>query len=800
MTPSVRSPLFAPLLCALYAALMLSTREGHANFSIHPTLKHAQHFEYWRDDKACPLIAELQEGRYDSKQEILDVWGHCLLRKGHTQLQCDRLHYDQARNTLWIWKGVLQDSSGDIVHFNRGALRHDLNSGTLHDVRILTRLRERVTARKIVKSSANTLHGERVAYTSCESCKDNLSDPLWSLHGAVIEQDLSQNETQYRDATLKFKGVPIAYAPYFYLPTKPRSGVLAPYVGSNVGAGVYTGVPYYWRINPSQDMKVTPFYMSQGGEMLASQYRKRFYQGEMSISGAGNVTSKTQAPHQMRGYGTFDLKAHLSPEWRLTMQEYGVSDRTFFTTRPFFGFTSAPYLESKSTLEAFYPKHWISLRSLRYQDLSPEYMTEGSCAVAPEIQYAYTSALPLKHTFTQFKAGTASLYRKEGTQMQRANVDASIEHRTRTHYGNTVHTSLHLGQALYSAQIYAPSELLQRNFLNYKPHTLPSTIEYPQSPNNSVHTQYYRVFPEAQTTISWPTAVRRWIFTPTVQAVVAPTHVNSWRIPNQDSQNFQFHDGNLFAKSRFPGIDRVDDGSKINYAIHAQYMMNATQHIEAYVGQRYSLSQPAQELSLVGIRKGFSDLVGRVSWKSQYAKLLYRFRERAHPWTSQVHMVGGSVGPALLQCSGSYMFFALDPKNNHQQKGEVLSHQTTVQLKSNMFTKHWNVRCFVTQNLHRNKIEAFEYKKSRPLNQGAGLGYENECLAFDVFVQYSRYKMGRDLRPGISFGFMIHFKPLGQIRTSRQLFSRKPDIRQSNGAHVEVPKTTEALEAFFPIE
>jgi LPS-assembly protein len=795
--PTFRTRLLSQFFWGLCSTIVLNAEQGYANFTIRPTIKYADHFKYWEQDKDFPFIVQIQEGTYDNAQEILDILGTCTLRKGHAQLQCQKLHYDQKKNTIWVWDGSLKDASGDHVYFDRGILSQDLNSGTLHNVRILTHLRERITARKLVKSSADKIHGERVAYTSCQSCKDSLSEPLWSLHGAVIEQDSTQEETEYRDATLKFKGVPIAYAPYFYLPTKPRSGLLAPYVGSNVGAGVYTGTPYYWHISPSQDMKVTPFYMTQGGEMLASQYRKRFYQGELSFSAAGNATSKEQARHQMRGYGALDLKVHVSPQWRLNMQEYIVSDRTFFTTRPFFGFTSAPYLESKSALEAFYPKHWFSLRSLRYQDLSPEYyMTESSCAVAPEMQYAYTSALPVKDTFTRIKTGTASLYRKEGTQMQRANADASLEHRITKHYGGTVHTSLHLGQAMYSAQIYPAPVGLQKRFLNYTPYIQSPTPLASANFSQSIRTQYYRIFPEAQSTFSWPLASRRWIITPTLQGLASPSHINSWRIPNQDSQNFQFHDGNLFAKSRFPGIDRVDDGSRINYAVHGQYAMGTTQHVEAYIGQRYSISRPAQELSLVGVRKGFSDIVGRISWKGSYTKLLYRFRERAHPWTSQVHMLGGSLGTPVLECSGSYMFFAADPTR------EVLTHQTTVQLKSNLFTRYWNVRCFVTQNLNRNAMAAhpFEHKTLRPLNQGAGIGYENECFAFDLFVQYSRYQMSRDLKPGISFGLSVHFKPLGEIRTSRQLFSRKPDARQSSGANVAAPKTTERIEAFFPIE
>ena len=529
---------------------------------------------------------------------------------------------------------------------------------------MLTYLRERMTAKKIIKFSEKKIRGERVAYTPCYACKDQLETPLWSLHSTIVEQNQQKSETEYTDTTLKFKGVPFLHIPYFYLPTRARSGMLAPYVGANVGAGLYTGTPYYYRINPQQDFKVTPFYMTKGGEMVSSEYRRRFYQGELRVSGAANFAPQHQIPdhNSFRGYGSLDLESHFSPYWRFFMHEYSVSDRTFFTTRPFFGFTSAPYLESKSGFEGFYPHHWVSLRTLRYQDLSPNDVTQGSCAVAPELKYYYKSGLFNKRLATDIQVGSVSLYRKEGTQMQRATVDAVLE----THYlspqGFQIHGSARLGQAVYSAQIRPLSSFRQTP--SYTPFSL--AYERPEQIRNTVssttiNTHYYRAFPEMESTIAYPfMAGWRCTITPTLQVVGAPSNINSWRIPNQDSENVQFHDGNLLGHSRFPGLDRVDDGSRINYAVHIQSQLNKNQNIETYIGQRYSITKPAWELAPVGISKGFSDVVGRVAWNSPWGKVLYRFRAQAPKLRSQVHMLGGTIGVPILECSGSYIFFSSD--------------------------------------------------------------------------------------------------------------------------------------------
>ncbi|WP_207760897.1 LPS-assembly protein LptD [Holospora curviuscula] len=773
-----------------------------AIFSIQPTLRYRPHIQDWKLHQDSPFLVELQEGGYDDTHHILKVSGLCTVRKGNIQLECKNLVYDQAKSKVFVWKAHLKDSSGDRIFFEKGVLNPTLTTGTLNDVRMLTYLRERITARKIIKSSEEKIRGEHISYTPCYACKDKLETPLWSLHSSIVEQNQQTSETEYTDTTLKLKGIPLLYIPYFYLPTRPRSGILAPYMGANVGAGFYTGLPYYYRINPHQDLKITPFYMTKGGGMLASDYRRRFFQGELRVSGAANSAPKQQTvDHQaFRGYGALDLETHFSPYWRFFMHEYSVSDRTFFTTRPFFGFTSAPYLESKSGVEGFYPKHWVSLRTLRYQNLSLDDVTQGSCAVAPELKYCYKSELFHKRLATDIEIGSVSLYRKEGTQMQRASLDTMLETHYLTPQGVQFHGSARLGQAVYSAQLRSFALRESPIYTPFEPvYVRPehANVSYPVP----INTHYYRVFPEAEGSARYPFILGwRWIITPIIQGVAAPSGINSWRIPNQDSENAQFHDGNLLAHSRFPGLDRVDDGSRINYAVQIQGKVNNTQHIEGYIGQRYSITKPALELGSVGIPKGFSDVVGRVSWNGPWAKLLYRFRAQVPQLRSQVHMVGGTVGTPVLECSGSYVFVAIDLKERAPFY-RTLAHQATLQIKTNLLTRHWHVRAFITQNFKKNSVYIPEFythqrRFNRPLNQGVGLGYENECFLLDLFVQYSRYRMAADLRPGISFGISINFKQLGQIRTKKQLFSRNPDARQADRPPLS---PVSGIEAFFPM-
>ena len=73
--------------------------------------------------------------------------------KGNIQLECKNLVYDRAKSIVYVSKGQLKDSSGDLNLFEKGVLNPTLTTESLNDVRMLTKIRERILARKYIKSS-----------------------------------------------------------------------------------------------------------------------------------------------------------------------------------------------------------------------------------------------------------------------------------------------------------------------------------------------------------------------------------------------------------------------------------------------------------------------------------------------------------------------------------------------------------------------------------------------------------------------------------------------------------------------
>ena len=97
-----------------------------------------------------------------------------------------------------------------------------------------------------------------------------------------------------------------------------------------------------------------------------------------------------------------------------------------------------------------------------------------------------------------------------------------------------------------------------------------------------------------------------------VQVVLAPGGANPDEIPNEDSLDFEFDDTNLFSLNRFPGRDRVDPGSRVDYGLKWTANGEEGGFVSAFLGQSYRLNEPDIFPEGSGISDQLSDLVGRV--------------------------------------------------------------------------------------------------------------------------------------------------------------------------------------------
>ena len=128
-------------------------------------------------------------------------------------------------------------------------------------------------------------------YTACETCEENPDKPLtWQVKSTRIIYDQKDQMVYYRGATLEFFGVPLIYLPVFAHadPTADRkSGFLPPRYLYSSRLGVRLGTPYYFALDPSYDLTLTPVIHSRQGIMADALWRQRLINGSYSIRASG---------------------------------------------------------------------------------------------------------------------------------------------------------------------------------------------------------------------------------------------------------------------------------------------------------------------------------------------------------------------------------------------------------------------------------------------------------------------------------------------------------------------------------
>jgi len=109
-----------------------------------------------------------------------------------------------------------------------------------------------------------------VGYTTCPPESND-----WLIEAGEIELDSKTGVGKARKVKLRFKGVPIFYAPYFSFPLTDarKSGVLTPEIGSTGRSGNELRVPYYWNIAPNYDATFTPRLLTDRGLQIGTEFR-----------------------------------------------------------------------------------------------------------------------------------------------------------------------------------------------------------------------------------------------------------------------------------------------------------------------------------------------------------------------------------------------------------------------------------------------------------------------------------------------------------------------------------------------
>lgn len=126
-----------------------------------------------------------------------------------------------------------------------------------------------VLGKQLARTSPTTIEGIDAEYTTCRDCPES-----WSVLGGEVNITLGEY-IRIKHAYIKVRGVIVMYVPYIILPIKKdrETGLLFPSLSLNYQNGVYFNQPFFWAINDSSDMTISPTMYGERGLGSELQYR-----------------------------------------------------------------------------------------------------------------------------------------------------------------------------------------------------------------------------------------------------------------------------------------------------------------------------------------------------------------------------------------------------------------------------------------------------------------------------------------------------------------------------------------------
>lgn len=691
----------------------------------------------WGQDE-LPALITADELRYDEELGVVTAIGNVEISRDERVLLADTVSYNERTDVVTATGNVsLLEPSGEVLFGDFVELTGDLQEGVVETLRVLfadgrTRMAaisgQRVEGRRTILNNA--------VYSPCELCQeDPQKAPLWQIRASEIEHDQEERSVTYRDARFEVLGIPVAYSPYFSHPDPTvtrKSGFLAPTFGSNGDLGFFYGQPYFWVISPDKDLTVTPVMTTDQGPYGSLRYRQLFEFGEVDLIGSATVADRERndgsiASDEFRGHLDLRGRFDLTDIWRTNFSIQRATDDTY--TRVY-GFGTASRLRSNVTLEGFRGRNYTNLSGIAFQTQREDEESEEQPLVLPDLSYNFVSEPDALGGFFEVDSGVLALTRDDGRDTRRLSFRGAW-------------SVSHIGSI---GDIYDFTASLQTDgyWVDGDP-----TVSGGFDAGSEDSELTGRFFPQASLTWRYPWLASMedgdsHIFEPVVQGVVAPANGNSNRIPNEDSQDFEFSDSSFLEPDRFSGVDRVDSGQRIDYGLKYNWIAQASNLAEVFLGQSYRFSGDQNFSEDSGVQTNFSDFVGRVVLQPlPEFQTSYRFRFDSTSLQARSSSILTRFGVPEFNVQVNYLFLA-DSRlvENEVEDREELQIAVQSQLTDTLTVRLSNLRDLEDDQNLRTRLD---------------LTYEDECIAIRLIGERTEFE-DREIEPDNSVRVQFKLK------------------------------------------
>lgn len=696
-------------------------------------------------DENQPALITADEVTYNEAMGIVTARGSVEISQSQRVLVADTVSYNVQTDVVTASGNVaLLEPSGEVLFSDYAEVTGDLREAFVRDVGLLLSDQSRLAAVSAVRTEGNRTELTKAVYSPCELCeKDPTKAPLWQLKARKVVHDQDEQTVTYRDATFEVFGLPVFYTPYFSHPDPTvdrKTGFLAPIFGSSGQLGLTAEVPFFIVIDDTSDATIAPIFTTKELPVLQAEYRKILPQGNFTFNGSTTVSDRVNddgstTNNALRGHVKTRLDYNFNPTYRGGIQVDATTDDTYLRT---YDLGTPSTLFSEAFVEGFRGRDYVTARMFGFQGLSSEDNTEEIPIALPYLQLSQVSDPLIYGSVFNFDASLIDLVRIEGRDTRRAHVLGEWVLPFSSPIGDQYRFTASLQADGYWVNDFDPDDAG-----NVTPEDGGSELAGRIHPQAALMWRY-----------PWVADVGTWqtVFEPIVQGVLATRDNNPDRIPNEDSQDLEFDDTNLFAMNRFPGVDRVQPGPRVDYGAEWSLLTPDGGSVRFLVGQSY---RPFDDKGVYpegsGLESNISNVVGGLrASPAPWLDATWRFSVDTGDGDFDRNEIGFSAGVPRLRLNVEYL--QTDALLNDQNE-EILEgrNQITVGLSSRI-TENW-----YAYGSHLQDIE-----DDRALRTRGGLRYEDECVVIEAVFERSRFD-DRELDPDNSFYLRVSLRSFGDL-------------------------------------
>lgn len=607
-----------------------------------------------------------------------------------------------SQNDKLIIRGPIRiiDNQSTMILADQAELSEDLKVGIIKSAKIILGYQVQIAAAKVLQKDARYSEAFNIAATSCHVCLNKT--PLWQIRARKIVQDKFEKQIYFEHAQLRVLDIPVFYLPFMRLPDpslKRATGFLAPKLKTSSVLNTGIKIPYFIRLNKHKDFTITPFY-SPKTKTIEYRYRQAYTSGFMLIEGA--LTRDALIPNKNRGYILSDTSLILQNGYNLGIQLQAVSDPSYLFE---YDFAQLDRLNTKLELSRSMRyqnsevklSNYHSLRENENNATQPTLVAEGAIEsrLNPDMikgEIGLEANFLKSYRYSDLNNdGPDSDTLVDGYDTTRLSLLSNWDHGWEIANGIILHFENEFGLSQYYVQQHA-----------------------------DIGPKATRMFGVGAVGLRWP-----WyrinsnggigVVEPQIQLVRSVSSNSA--VPNDDSTQVEFDEGNLFRLNRAPGLDLIENGSRLNVGLAGSQFMDSGSNLSWKIGRVLRSEALSTFPSGSGLSNSISDWLLATNFQQKNGIEL--------------------INRALIASDGVVTKSETSLKvnrNQHQIRATHVELTKDSNISQNQslssVTLEWNYN--LNSNWRSDSKFQFDSNIGRLSKLELGLRYENECVNVDL--------------------------------------------------------------------